>query len=57
MGLLKKYEGKAIGINYDNSAEVKEAELIEANDEFFSVLVKDTKLQLSAADAFITDIR
>ena len=47
MGLLKKYEGKAIGINYDNSAEIKEAELIEANDEFFSVMVKDTKLQYS----------
>ena len=47
MGLLKKYEGKAIGINYDNSAEIREAELIEANDEFFSVMVKDTKLQYS----------
>jgi hypothetical protein len=47
MGLLKKYEGKTIGINYDNSAEIREAELIEANDEFFSVMVKDTKLQYS----------
>lgn len=47
MGLLKKYQGKTIGINYDNSADIREAELVEANDEFFSVLVKDTKLQYS----------
>jgi hypothetical protein len=47
MGLLKKYEGKTIGINYDNSAEIREAELIEANNEFFSVMAKDTKLQYS----------
>ena len=47
MGLLKKYEGQTIGINYDNSAEIKEAELVEANDEFFSVAVKDKKLQFS----------
>jgi hypothetical protein len=47
MGLLKKYEGQTIGINYDNSAEIKAAELIEANDEFFSVRVKDHKLQYS----------
>ena len=44
LGLLKKYEGQAIGINYDNSADIKEAELVEANDEFFSVFVKDQKL-------------
>jgi hypothetical protein len=47
LGLLKRYKGKAIGINYDNSAEIKEAELIEANEEFFSVMVKDKKLQYS----------
>jgi hypothetical protein len=47
MGLLKKYEGQTIGINYDNSADIKEAELVEANDEFFSVMVKETKLQYS----------
>lgn len=47
MALLKKYEGKTVGINYDNSAEIKEAELVEANDEFFSVAVKDKKLQYS----------
>ena len=47
LGLLKRYKGKAIGINYDNSAEIKEAELIEANEELFSVMVKDKKLQYS----------
>ena len=47
MALLKKYEGQTIGINYDSSAEIKEAELVEANDEFFSVAVKDRKLQYS----------
>jgi hypothetical protein len=47
MGLLKKYEGRAIGINYDNSNEIKEAELVEANDELFSVFVKDRELQYS----------
>ena len=47
LGLLKKYEGQAIGINYDNSADIKEAELVEANDEFISVFVKDQKLNYS----------
>jgi hypothetical protein len=47
MSLLKKYEGKTIGINYDNSSEIRAAELVEANDEFFSVLVKDKKLHYS----------
>ncbi len=47
LSLLKRYKGKAIGINYDNSAEIKEAELIDANEEFFSVMVKNKKLQYS----------
>jgi hypothetical protein len=47
LGLLKKYKGKAIGINYDNSAEIKEAQLVEANEEFFSVMVKEKKVQYS----------
>ncbi len=42
--LLKKYQSQAIGINYDNSAEIREAELVEVNAEFFSVLVKDKQL-------------
>jgi len=44
LGLLKKYEGQAIGINYDNSADIKEAQLVEANNEFFSVFVKEKEL-------------
>ena len=44
LGLLKKYEGQTIGINYDNSADIKEAELVATNTEFFSVLVKDQNL-------------
>ena len=47
LGLLKRYKGKAIGINYDNSSEIREAELIDANEEFFIVRVKDKKLQYS----------
>ncbi len=45
--LLEKYKGQAIGINYDNSAEIREAQLVEANGEFFSVFVKDKKLLYS----------
>jgi hypothetical protein len=45
--LLKKYQGQAIGINYDNSADIKKAELVAANDEFFSVFVEDKELQYS----------
>ena len=44
LALLKKYEGQTIGINYDNSADIKEAELVATNAEFFSVLVKDQNL-------------
>ncbi len=47
LSLLKRYKGKAIGINYDNSSEIREAELVDANEEFFSVRVKDKKLQYS----------
>jgi len=42
--LLKKYQGRAVGINYDNSADIREAELVEVNDNFFSVFVKDKQL-------------
>ena len=45
--LLKKYQGRAIGINYDNSMEIKEAKLVETNREFFSVFVQDKKLHYS----------
>ena len=45
--LLKKYEGQAIGINYDNSAEIREAMLENTNSEYFSVFVKDKQLHYS----------
>jgi len=45
--LLKKYEGQAIGINYDNSAEIREALLENTNSEYFSVFVKDKQLHYS----------
>jgi hypothetical protein len=46
-GLLEKYKGQTIGINYDNLAEMAEAILIEVNDAYFSVVVKDNKFQYS----------
>jgi hypothetical protein len=45
--LLNKYEGQAIGINYDNSAEIREALLEDINSEYFSVFVKDKQLHYS----------
>ena len=45
--LLKKYEGQTVGINYDNSAEIREADLVHVNNEYFSVLVKDKKLRFT----------
>lgn len=45
--LLEKYKGQAIGINYDNSADIREAQLVEANADYFSVFVKDKDLQYS----------
>jgi hypothetical protein len=47
VGLLNKYKGQNVGINYDNSADIKTAELVAANDEFFTVMVKGKKLQYS----------
>jgi myosin heavy subunit len=45
--LLEKFKGRVIGINYDNSAEFKEAQLVEANAEYFCVFVKDKGLHYS----------
>ena len=45
--LLEKYKGRAIGINYDNSADIREAQLVEANGEYFSVYVQDENLHYS----------
>ena len=47
MSLLKKYEGQSIGINYDNSADIREAELVEVNNEFFSVHVESKEMKYS----------
>jgi hypothetical protein len=45
--LIEKFKGQVIGINYDNSAEFKEAQLVEANAEYFCVFVKDKGLHYS----------
>ncbi|MGD9260567.1 MAG: hypothetical protein PVG44_08980 [Desulfobacterales bacterium] len=47
LSLLKKYEGQSIGINYDNSADIREAELVEVNNEFFSVHVESKEMKYS----------
>jgi len=55
--ILEKYKGRIIGINYDNSADIREAQLVEANAEYFSVFVKDQKLRFSnPIDAVLTVI-
>jgi hypothetical protein len=45
--LLKKYEGQAIGINYNNSADIREAELAQVNSDYFTVIVKEKKLRFT----------
>lgn len=45
--LLEKYKGRVIGINFDNSADIKKAQLVEANADYFSVFVKDQNLKYS----------
>ncbi|MDX2447733.1 MAG: hypothetical protein QNK29_11130, partial [Desulfobacterales bacterium] len=45
--LLKKYEGKEIGINYDDPAEIKRAQLAKVNTDHFSVLVLENELLYS----------
>ena len=42
--LLKKYVGKTIGINYDNSAKIASAQLIEINNEYLTVAVESKGL-------------
>jgi len=43
--LLEKYKDRVIGINYDHSADIRKAQLVEANAEYFSVFVKDQNLK------------
>ena len=45
--LLKKYEGEEIGINYDDPAEIKRAQLAKVNADHFSVLEMETELLYS----------
>ncbi|UCF93673.1 MAG: hypothetical protein JSW39_05805 [Desulfobacterales bacterium] len=45
--LIQKYEGQSIGINCADSEEIKAGELVEANNEFISVIIKETKLKHS----------
>ena len=45
--LLKKYEGKEIGINFDDPAEIKRAQLAKVNADHFSVLVLENELLYS----------
>ncbi|MCP4624490.1 MAG: hypothetical protein GY850_13325 [bacterium] len=42
--LLEKYKGQAIGINYDNSADIREAQLVDANCEYFRVFAEQNNL-------------
>ena len=45
--LLKKYEGQTIGINYNNSSEIKGANLAKVGDDVFSILIIDNELMKS----------
>ncbi|MDJ0816642.1 MAG: hypothetical protein QNJ58_10595 [Desulfobacterales bacterium] len=45
--LLERYKGRSVGINYDNSADIREAQLVEANGEYFSVYAKEKNLKYS----------
>ncbi len=45
--LLLKYEGQEIGINFDDPAEIKKAQLAKVNEDHFSVLVLENELLYS----------
>ena len=42
--LLKKYEGEAVGINFDDPAEIKSARLASVNEDHFSIMVPENEL-------------
>ena len=44
LSLLEKYKGQAIGINYDNSADIREAQLVDVNGEYFRVFAEQKNL-------------
>jgi hypothetical protein len=54
--LLKKYEGQAIGINYEKPADIKGARLARVNDDHFSIFVTDDQLMYSFPYASIISI-
>ncbi|MDY6970960.1 MAG: hypothetical protein SV775_01385, partial [Thermodesulfobacteriota bacterium] len=45
--LLRRYEGQPIGINYDDTAEIKKAELVRVNEDHFSIFIADSELVYS----------
>jgi len=42
-----KYEGQEIGINFDDPAEIKKAQLAKVNEDHFSVLELESELLYS----------
>ena len=45
--LLEKYKGQIIGINYDDPKTTKEAKLISAGEDYFSIFLAETGLLYS----------
>ena len=44
LALLEKYKGQAIGINYESSADIREAQFVDANCEYFRVFAEQKNL-------------
>jgi hypothetical protein len=45
--ILKKYEGRDIGINYDSPTEIKGANLVKVGDDLFSIVIIGDRLMKS----------
>ena len=54
--LLKKYEGEAVGINFDDPAEIKSARLAKVNEDHFSIMVPENELVHSYPYSHIVSI-
>jgi DNA repair exonuclease SbcCD ATPase subunit len=54
--LLKKYEGEAVGINFDDPAEIKSARLASVNEDHFSIMVPENELVHSYPYSHIVSI-
>jgi len=54
--LLKKYEGEAVGINFDDPAEIKNARLASVNEDHFSIMVPENELVHSYPYSHIVSI-